>query len=674
MTATETRIEQLCIDTIRTLAMDTVQKANSGHPGTPMGAAATAFTLWDRFLKHNPKDPHWPDRDRFVLSAGHASVLLYSLLALTGYDLKLEELQQFRQLHSRTPGHPEYGLTPGVEVTTGPLGQGFAMAVGMGMAERFLAARFNRPGHEIVDHHIYCLCSDGDMMEGISSEAASLAGTLGLGNLIYIYDKNNISIEGSTDLAFREDVGARFEAYGWYVQAVDGEDTNQVADAIERARSQTERPSLIVAHTVIGYGSPNLAGSEKTHGSALGEDEVRATKRAIGWPEDAKFRVPDEALAEFRKAIDRGRTAQDDWNTRMEAYAREFPEEAALFRQVVSGSLPQGWADAIPTFGADDGAMATRKSSGKVLNELIKVLPNLIGGSADLAPSNDTNLKGYGAFGIEEWTGHNIHFGVRENAMGGVVNGMAMHGGVIPYSGTFLCFSDYMRPTIRIGSIMQAHSIYIFTHDSIGLGEDGPTHQPIEHLASLRAMPGLRVIRAADANETAWAWKIAIEKPGPTALVLTRQNVPTMDNAPLIRAGMEHGAYVLQDPDGVPDVILIGTGSELQLAVEAAKRLGSEGVKARVVSMPCWELFEEQSAEYRDSVLPAVIKARVAVEAGASLGWHKWVGDAGEFLGIDHFGGSAPAEDLFRAFGITTDALVEKARSVLQRTSANGSR
>lgn len=667
-TTAATNLDQLCIDTIRTLAMDTVQKAKSGHPGTPMGAAPMAYTLWTQYLKHNPRNPHWPDRDRFVLSAGHASVLLYSLLALTGYDLKLEELKDFRQFGSRTPGHPEYGHTPGVELTTGPLGQGFAMGVGLAIAEHHLAARFNRDGHNVVDHFTYGIVSDGDLMEGIASEAASLAGHMRLGKLIYLYDDNSISIEGSTALAFTEDVGARFEAYGWAVQRIDGQDVEAVARALDHARQETDRPSLIVARTVIAYGSPNKAGTAAAHGSPLGDEEVRLTKRALGWPEDSSFFVPDDALKHYREAIPRGAAFEADWDRRFEAYASEYPSEATTFKRWMAGQRPDGWADALPTFTAADGAPATRVASGKAMNALAASLENLVGGSADLAPSTETNLKGLGALGIEgDWSGRNMHFGVREHAMGGIVNGMAMHGGLIPFGATFLVFSDYMRGAIRIGSIMGAHTAWVFTHDSIGLGEDGPTHQPIEHLASLRAMPGMRVIRPADANETVAAWKLAIELPGPTALVLSRQGLPILADAALTRAGAAQGAYVLIDAPGEPDAIIIATGSEVSIAVDAAARLAADGVNARVVSMPSWEVFESQPPAYRDAVLPPGIRARIAIEAASPFGWHKYIGDAGAFVGIDHWGASAPAADLYTHFNITAGAVVDAARGVIAR-------
>ena len=667
-------IDQRCINTLRTLAMDAVQKANAGHPGTPMGAAAMAYTLWTRFLRHNPADPSWPDRDRFVLSPGHASLLLYSLLALSGYDLPLEELQRFRQWGSMTPGHPEYGLTPGVDLTTGPLGAGFSMGIGMAIAERFLAEHFNRPGHTIVDHSVYGIVSDGDLMEGVSSEAASLAGTLRLGKLVYLYDDNEISIEGSTDIAFTEEVGRRFEAYGWHVQRIDGNDVEAVAGAIERARAQEDAPSLIVARTVIGFGSPHKEGTAEAHGAPLGEEEVRLTKQALGWPEEPPFYVPDEALAEFRKAVDRGRGWQEEWSAAFAEYERAYPDEARLWRSVMAGELPAGWDAALPTFSSADGAIATRVASGKVLNAAIQSLQTLVGGSADLAPSTSTYLKGYGDLGFDEWAGHNMHFGVREHAMGNIVNGMALHGGVIPYGATFLVFSDYMRPAIRLAALQETHAIFIFTHDSIGLGEDGPTHQPIEHLASLRAIPGLTVLRPADANETVACWRLALERKGPAALILSRQGLPVIDDVERTRAGVARGAYVLADADsGPPDLVLLATGSEVSLALAARDLLAERGAQARVVSMPSWEIFEEQPQAYRDEVLPPAVRARLAIEAASPQGWHKYVGDRGDIIGMDRFGASAPAKVLFEQFGFTPEAVAARAAALLERPSREDS-
>ncbi|MBI2767381.1 MAG: transketolase [Chloroflexi bacterium] len=669
MTQIATDIDQLCINTIRMLSIDAVQKANSGHPGTPMAAAPMAYALWQRFLKHNPADPAWPDRDRFVLSAGHASMLLYSLLYLTGYDLPLEQLEQFRQFGSHTPGHPEYGHTPGVEATTGPLGQGFGMSVGFAMAERFLAAHFNRPGHEIVDHYTYGICSDGDLMEGVASEAASLAGTLKLGKLIFLYDDNHISIEGDTALAFHEDVEKRFAAYGWHVQHVDdGNDLAALAEALEAARAETGRPSIIRVRTTIAYGSPHMAGSAKTHGSALGEEEVRATKANLGWDPDKHFFVPDDALREFRTALERGREAQAAWEDRLDAYARDYPDEAARFRRAIAGAFPERWVEALPSFAAGDPDMSTRVASGKVLNAVAPVLDTLFGGSADLAPSTETLLKGESDFGIESWAGRNIHFGVREHAMAAAVNGMALHGGVIPYGATFFVFTDYMRAALRLAALQRAHSTFVLTHDSIGLGEDGPTHQPVEHLASFRAMPGMSLIRPADANETVAAWKLALEHNGPTLLVLSRQNLPILADAARVREGAVSGAYVLADAaSGTPDIILIATGSEVSLAMAARGILAEEGIHARVVSMPSWDIFEAQSQAYRDSVLPPAIAARLAIEAASPFGWERYTGPHGDVLGLDHFGASAPYKTVFERFGFTPENVARRARAVISR-------
>jgi transketolase len=663
------RLDELSINTIRTLAIDAVQKAMSGHPGAPMGAAAMAYVLWTRFLKHNPANPDWPDRDRFVLSPGHASMLLYSLLHLTGYDLTLEELQQFRQWGSRTPGHPEYGLTPGVETTTGPLGQGFANGVGMAIAERFLAEHFNRPGHTIVDHYVYAIVSDGDLMEGVASEAASLAGHLRLGKLIYLYDDNEISIEGRTELAFTEQVGRRFEAYGWHVQSIDGNDLEAVASALEAGRAETERPSLIAARTQIGFGSPHKQDTAEAHGAPLGEEEVRLTKEALGWPVEPPFHVPEEALAHFREALDRGRTREAEWQERFDAYAAAYPREAELWGQVMSGRLPEGWGTDIPVFRPEDGPMATRVASAKCLNAIAGRLPTLVGGSADLAPSTGTYLRGYGDLRFDEYCGRNMHFGVREHAMGSILNGMALHGGVIVYGGTFLVFSDYMRPPIRLAAMTHLPVVFIFTHDSIGMGEDGPTHQPIEHLASLRAIPGLTVIRPADATETAEAWRLAIEHKGPVVLALSRQNLPVLDRSSLPPAdGLRRGGYVLVDSGGDrPDILLLATGSEVHLALEAHSRLAADGVKVRVVSMPSWDLFEAQPQSYRDEVLPPAVRARLALEAGSPVGWHRYVGLEGDVIGLDRFGASAPAATLMEKLGFTPEAVVRRAQELLAR-------
>ena len=660
--------DQLCINTIRTLAMDAVQKANSGHPGLPMGAAAMAYVLWTRFLRHHPTNPSWPNRDRFILSAGHGCMLLYSLLHLTGYDLPLDELKRFRQWGSRTPGHSEYGLTPGVETTTGPLGQGFGNGVGMAIAERFLATHFNRPGYPIVDHYVYAIVSDGDLMEGISSEAASLAGHLGLGKLIYLYDDNRITIDGSTSLAFTENVGQRFDAYGWHVQRVDGNDLKEVEAALSGAQAATERPSLIIARTHIAYGSPNKQDTAEAHGAPLGEEEIKLTKRALGWPLEPAFYIPDEALGHFREALQRGRAWETQWQAQFDAYAAAHPELAAEWRTVMNGRLPEGWADKLPAFTPGGGSMATREASGKVLNAIAPHLPTLIGGSADLTPSNNTYLKGYGDFQRDNVGARNLHFGVREHAMGSILNGMALHGGVIPYGGTFLIFSDYMRPAIRLAALSHIHVIYVFTHDSIGLGEDGPTHEPIEHLASLRAMPNLTVIRPADANETAVAWRVALEhRGGPVALALTRQKLPVLDRTTLASADLlRRGAYVLTDAsNGQPDIILIATGSEVQLALEARQRLAARGIGARVVSMPSWELFEQQPDSYRDEVLPPSVTARLAIEAASPQGWHRYVGTMGAVIGMTRYGASAPYHVLMEQFGFTADNVTSRALALL---------
>jgi transketolase len=663
-------LDQLCVNTIRLLAVDGVQQANSGHPGLPMGMADVAYVLWTQFLRHNPANPDWPDRDRYVLSGGHGSMLIYSLLHLTGYDLPLEELKRFRQWDSRTPGHPEYGLTPGVETTTGPLGQGFANAVGMALAERFLAGVFNRPGHAVVDHFTYVMLGDGDLMEGITHEAASLAGHLRLGRLIALYDDNHISIDGPTDLAFTEDRAARFAAYNWHVQQVDGHDRAAVAAAIRAAQAETERPSIICCRTHIGYGSPNRQDTAKVHGEPLGAEEVRLTKENLGWPPDVQFHIPDEALGHFRQAVPAGRQLQTDWQQCFQAYAAAHPDLAALWQQVWSGELPTGWDQALPTFSAADGAEATRVASGKVLNAIAPVLPTLIGGSADLTPSNNTELKGIPWIEPGKYAGRNIHYGVREHAMGAIMNGLALHGGVIPYGGTFLVFSDYMRPAIRLAALMELPVVYVFTHDSIGLGEDGPTHQPVEHLAALRAIPHLVVIRPADANETAEAWRVALERrEGPTALLLSRQKLPTFDRSVVAPAAeLRRGGYILADADGTPDIILLASGSEVALAMGARERLAQEGVQARVVSMPSWELFEAQPAEYRERVLPAQVTARLAIEAGVSLGWERYVGCSNSaVVGMNRFGASAPYQVLFEQFGFTVDNITLRALKLLAK-------
>lgn len=664
-------LDTLCINTIRMLCVDAVQQADSGHPGMPMGAAAMAYTLWMRFLRHNPRNPNWPNRDRFVLSAGHGSMLLYSLLHLTGYDLPLEELKNFRQWGSRTPGHPEYRHTPGVETTTGPLGQGFANGVGMAIAERFLAARFNKPGHTVVDHHTYGIVSDGDLMEGVSHEAASLAGHLGLGKLIYLYDDNHISIEGSTDIAFTEDRMKRFEAYKWHVQKVkDGNDLDAVAGAIEKAQKETGKPSIIAVRTHIGFGSPNKQDTPGAHGEPLGPEEVVRTKENLGWPSDSSFFIPEEASTHFLQAQARGNAMEQEWNETFRAYSQDFPGLADTWHRWMNQELPQDLEKYFPSFAPDPKGIATRAASGKVLNALAPLVPNLVGGSADLAPSNKTLISGESDFHAGTYEGRNIRFGVREHGMGSIMNGMALHGGLIPYGGTFLIFSDYMKPAIRLAAMMGLQVIYVFTHDSIGLGEDGPTHQPIEQLASLRSIPNLVVIRPADANEVAQGWRIALQrKNGPVALALTRQNLPILDRSALGPAeSVARGGYTLKDADGTPpDIILIASGSEVPIALEAGRELEKQAINVRVVNMVSWELFDEQPIDYRESVLPESVSARVSLEAGCTQGWHKYTGSKGVVLGIDHFGASAPFQQLYEKFGITTKNLVEKALKLLGR-------
>jgi transketolase len=679
-------LDQACINSIRFLSVDAVQKANSGHPGLPMGAAPMAYALWTRFLKHNPANPQWWDRDRFLLSAGHGSMLLYSLLFLTGYDLPLSEIERFRQWKSRTPGHPERGVTPGVEITTGPLGQGFANGVGMAIAEAHLAARFNKPGHDIVNHYTYGIVSDGDLMEGVSAEAASLAGHLRLGKLIYFYDDNRISLAGSTDLIFGEDRSKRFEAYGWHtIKVDDGNNVGLIDSAVRAAQAESKRPSLILIRTHIGYGSPHKQDSFESHGSPLGSDEVRATKQNLGWPLDPPFYVPEEALKHFRRAVDRGKKAESAWAAGFAEYSREYSDLAREFQMIMKGELPQDWINALPSFPADAKGMATRASSGKVLNAIAQKIPELIGGSADLNPSTHTVIKNGGDFESPDfapgevqgstgggwgYSGRNLHFGVREHAMGSIANGMAAHGGVIPYTATFFVFSDYMRPPIRLAALMGLGVIFVFTHDSIGVGEDGPTHEPIEHLAALRAIPGLTVIRPCDANETAMAWSVAIEaRNRPIVLVLTRQDVPTFDrNCYASAEGLRRGAYILLDTPGKkPDLILMATGSEVGLIAAAQQKLSEQGINARIVSMPSWELFDAQPQEYRDEVLPPDLRARLAIEAGVAQGWHKYVGDAGAVIALNRFGESAPYKVIFEKLGYTVDNIVERAKSVLVR-------
>jgi transketolase len=672
VSGTSTDLDGLAIDTIRTLAIDAVQQADSGHPGAPMGAAPMAYVLWTRFLRHAPTRPDWFDRDRFVLSAGHASMLLYALLHLTGYDLPLAELKRFRQLGSRTPGHPEHGLTAGVEATTGPLGQGFANAVGMAIAERRLAAEFAPADAPIIDHWTYGICSDGDLQEGIASEAASLAGHLRLGKLVFLYDDNRIQLDGPTSWAWSEDVLARFDAYGWHTQRVaDGTDIEAIAAAITSAREDA-RPSLVAVRTHIGYGSPNKQDSQKAHGSPLGADEVRLTKEAYGWDPDRTFFVPPDALALFRRAVDEGERLVADWEARLDAYATEEPARAAELRRRMAGRLPTGWDADLPAYAPDDEPIATRNASKDALQVLKLSLPELIGGAADLSESNLTDLAGEGDLSATE-SGRNLRFGVREHAMGGIGNGIAYHGGLRPYVATFLTFSDYMRGSVRLAALSGLPIVYVWTHDSVGLGEDGPTHQPVEHAAALRAMPGLRFVRPGDANEASAAWALAIEeRDGPTALAFTRQKLPVLPGtAELAREGVRAGAYVLAeavDADGapaVPDVMLLATGSELQLAIAARVILTAEGIRTRVVSMPCWERFETLPLADRDEVLPPAVTRRVSIEAGVSLGWDRWVGPEGAIIAIDRFGLSAPAERIFEHFGFTAEHVADVARQVL---------
>ena len=662
-----TDLQTLAINTIRTLSMDAVQKANSGHPGLPMGAAPMAYALWTRHLHHNPANPHWPNRDRFVLSAGHGSMLLYSLLYLTGYDLPLEELQNFRQWGSKTPGHPEYGETLGVETTTGPLGQGAANAVGFALAEAFLANYFNRDGYNIVDHHTYALVSDGDLQEGISAEASALAGLWGLGKLVFLYDDNKIQLDGPTGMVWREDVLKRYEAYGWHTMEVEeGENAELVSAAIAEARNIMDRPSLIAIRTIIGYGSPNKAGTSSAHGSPLGADEVKLAKEALDWPQE-DFYVPGDALEHFREAIDKGEMQELAWQMVFDNWADAYPNLAQEWHQVMRGELPAGWDADLPVYSADDKPIATRNANGKALNAIAKHVPTMIGGDADLAGSTKTLIDDADNTGANHPAARNVRFGVREHAMGAIVNGLALHGGIIkPYSATFLTFSDYMRPAIRLGSLMNAPALYIFTHDSIGLGEDGPTHQPIEHFAALRAIPNLTVFRPADGNETAAAWRTAMTLDGPVTLIFTRQNLPIMDvDVAKVREGVARGGYIVDDSDSTPQVILLATGSEVHIAREAHKTLTAAGIASRVVSLVSWELFDAQDADYRASVLPAAVTARVSIEAGVKQGWHKYVGTDGIAIGIDHFGASAPYQVIFEKFGLTADAVVEAAKSLL---------
>jgi transketolase len=680
-------IDDLCINTIRFLSIDAVQHANSGHPGLPMGAAPMAYILWQYFMKFNPADPNWFDRDRFVLSAGHGSMLLYSLLHLTGYDLPLEQIKNFRQWESMTPGHPERGLAPGIETTTGPLGQGFGNAVGMAIAEAFLGARYNQPGHKIIDHHTFGIASDGDLMEGVSAEAASLAGHLKLGKLIMFYDNNHVTLSAATGLTFSEDVKKRFEAYNWHTYSVDdGNDLRAISQAIKVARQEKDRPSLILVHTHLGYGSPNKQDTFEAHGSPLGVNEVKLTKQNLGWPLEPDFYIPEDALQHFRQALARGKRAQEEWDTRFTKYMEAFPELAGELHAVMNGELPEDWDSTLEAFMADPKGLATRVALGKVLNDSAPKIPNLVGGSADLDPSTYTMMPGMGDFeppenvpddrqgvarGVWDYSGRNVHFGIREHAMGAILNGMAVHGGLIPFGATFLIFSDYMRPPIRLAALMKAHVIYVFTHDSIGLGEDGPTHQPVEQLVGLRAIPGMLLIRPADANETLAAWRIAVERQGgPVALVLTRQKVPilSIEQHPQIPLGVKAGAYILEHAAGEvkPDVILVASGSEVHLALAARQQLEKEGVRTRVISMPSWNLFENQPAEYKDTIFPADVPV-VSIEAGSPVGWRPYVGPSITAVGVNQFGASAPGDVVLAKYGFTVENVCQQAHAALRQ-------
>ena len=660
-------LEQRAVHTIRTLSIDAVQKANSGHPGMPMGMADVAYVLWKEFLRHSPTNPQWFDRDRFVLSAGHGSMLVYSLLHLTGYDVSMDDLKNFRQWDSITPGHPEVGLTPGVETTTGPLGQGFANGVGMALAEAHLAARYNTENHSVIDHYTFGIVSDGDLMEGISHEAASLAGHLKLGKLIYFYDNNKITIDGSTDLAFTEDVEQRFEAYGWHCIKIDGHDRDAIRQATKDAKKVKSKPSLILCRTKIGYGSPAKEGTADSHGSPLGDEEIRITKEIYGLPADKTFHVDDDVLSHFRESVDSGKNLVKKWNMRFDAWRDANREKSIELSNAISRNLPSDWSKVLPVFDANEKGMASRKASGNVLEHLQKAIPFLIGGSADLTGSNNTKTGVSTILQPDNYGGSYIHYGVREHAMGAMMNGMALHQGIIPYGGTFLVFSDYNRPAIRLAALSHIPSIFVFTHDSIGLGEDGPTHQPIEHLTALRAIPNLNVIRPADANETAYAWQLALERTdGPSTLVLTRQNLPTLDRTAYKAAeGVLKGAYTLSDCEGTPDVILMGSGSEVQIAIDAGKILEQNGTKVRIVSVPCMEEFARQDEAYRESVLPSSVKNRVAIEAALPLGWERFTGSSDNVIGINHFGASAPFETIYQNFGLTPEAMAEKAKSLL---------
>jgi len=661
-------IEELGINTVRILAADAVQKANSGHPGTAMALAPVGHVLWKEFINFNPKNPDWANRDRFILSCGHACILQYNFLHLLGYDVSLEDLKQFRQLHSKTAGHPEYGLCPGVDVTTGPLGQGFANGVGFAIAQKHLAGRYNKPGFSLFDYHIYAICSDGDMMEGVTSEAASLAGHLELGNLVYIYDDNKISIEGSTDITFNEDIDARFKSYGWHVQFVDdANDTHAISLALRNAKAETQKPSLIRVRSLIAYGSPNKSGTAGSHGSPLGADEIKLVKEFFGFDPDKSFYVPKKVEEYYHKVGSRGIEYEKKWHELFAAYKEKHPGLAAEYELTSSGKMPMGWKDKLPVFKGSDPKMATRMASGKVLNAIAGCFPNLIGGAADLSPSTETNLKEYNSFTSEDRNGRNFHFGIREHAMGAIMNGMALTKGVVPFGATFLMFSEYMRPPIRLAAIMKINPIFVYTHDSIGLGEDGTTHQPVEQLASLRSIPNVTIIRPADANESSHAWRVAMEhKGGPTILVFTRQGLPIIDQDKYGKAeNLEKGAYILSDSDKTPEVILMATGSEVALIMDAQAKLKEEGIAARVVSMPSWELFEKQDAAYKESVFPKAIKKRLAVEMASPMGWHKYTTDEGDTLCMTTFGESAPAEDLYKYFGFTVDNVVKKAKALL---------
>jgi len=660
-------LEQQGINTVRILAADAVQKANSGHPGTPMGLAPVGHVLWAESMNYNPRNPEWANRDRFILSCGHACLLQYSFLYLTGYPITLDDIKKFRQLHSKTAGHPEYGLLPGIEVTTGPLGQGFANGVGFAIAQKYLAARYNKPGFDIFNYKIYTICSDGDMMEGISSEAASLAGHLQLGNMIYLYDDNHITIEGNTNVTFDEDLAQRFETYGWHVQVLaDGNDLDALSAAIKNAQKETHRPSLIKVRTHIGYGSPNKEDTAAAHGAPLGEAEVKLVKENFGFDPDKYFVVPDEVLNYYREAGKKGIDKEKDWNDLYKNYKEKYTELANEYELLGSGKLPEGWKQKLPVFKAGE-EMATRKASGKVLNAIADYLPNLIGGSADLAPSTDTNLEKYKSFSAENHDGRNFHFGIREHAMGAILNGLALSKYIIPYGATFLIFSDYMRPPIRLAAIMKIRAIYVFTHDSIALGEDGTTHQPIEQLIGLRSVPNIIVIRPADANETVQAWRVAMEHSGgPVALILTRQKIPVIDQEKYTKATeLEKGAYILSESETQPDIILVGTGSEVQLLLSAQQKLTEQNIVSRVVSMPSWELFEKQDKAYKEKILPSSLRKRLAVEAGSPLGWHKYVTDEGAVIGINKFGESAPGEEVMAAYGFTVENVVKKAKALM---------